>query len=209
MSEAKKVRLELIKELRTMIPIGILDAKTLLKNNQLNLEKSRSEFIHREVKRLCELHQEEEELVSQIFFACDYDPNITTDRIHDVKFDRQYSNLLYKSTKHDLNMVDAWLLTVYSHGLMNSLQTADFESVVLVVKEIGLPRFARELESAHDFLAKKEQEFRTFEEDKLLMAVEDLKNTPEYQSILESFKMKVTLNPDFFKVLNRLKRNVM
>lgn len=192
-----------------MIPVGIMDAKELLKKNHLNLEKSRSEFIHREVKKLCDLHQEEEELVSQIFFACDYDANITADRIDDVKFDRQYSSALYQTTKHDLNMVDAWLLTVYSHGLMNSLQTADFDSVVLVVKEIGLSDFALELKEAHAFLEQKEQEFRAFDEDKLLIAVEDLKNTGEYQGILESFKINVTLNPNFFKVLNRLKRNVI
>lgn len=203
-----KVSVKEIQKLRKMIPVGMMNAKQLLESNNGDLEKSRSNFIKVEVERLCLEFEESTDLVGELFFAEDYDYNRTVDRINDIKFDRQYSKEKYKSTKQDVNMLDAWLLTIYSHGLMNSLQTADFDSIILVVKEIGLIDFSRELGVAYKYLEKKEEEFKLLAETELLGAVEGLKNSKEYQSILESYKMNVALNPDFFKVLDRLRKNV-
>ena len=205
----EKVEIKQVQALRKLIPVGVMEAKSLLKKHDGDLEKSRTSFIESEVRKLCVQYQEEEALVAQIFFDEDYDCNRTVDKINDVKFDRVFSKANYKSTAHDLNMIDAWLLTVQSHGLMNSLQTSNFESIVLVIEEIGLKEFSKELEGVNSFLKVKEDEFSLLEESKLSQAVEDLKNSKEYQSILESYKINVLLNPDFFKILNRLKRNIL
>ena len=204
-----KVSIEVIQELRKLIPVGMLDAKRLLEMNNNDLEKARSQFITEEVKTLCIRTSEKEELVAELFFEQEYDKNKTKDRIDDVVYDRNFISMNLKTTPHDLNMVEAWLVTIQSFGLMNSLQTANFDCIVLVIKELGLEKFSKELEEAHAFLDQKEQEFQELTEDELIEAVDQLKISKEYKKVLESYKMNIALNPDFFKVLARMKKNVM
>jgi hypothetical protein len=203
-----KVSNDQIKELRKMIPVGIVEAKELLETFSADFEKCRTAFIESEIEKLCKLTGESKDLVAKCFFEAEYDINKAIDAIDDFVYDRNFPSLKLKSTKHDLNMVDAWLLTIESHGFMNSLQTADFDSIVLVVKEIGLVDFSSQLDSAYQFLVEKEISFRELEEEALIDAVENLKKSPEYQTVLEAYRVNVLLNPDFFKVLKRLRKNV-
>lgn len=203
------VAIDKIKELRSLIPVGLLDARRLLGINNNNLEKSRSQFITEEVKALCFKTGEKEELVAKLFFEEEYDKNRTKDRIDDIVYDRDFSSMNLKTSIFDLKMLDAWLLTVQSFGLMNSLQTNNFDSIVLVVEELGLKEFSRELKEAHDFLEQKEREFLDLTEDDLINAVAKLKVSKEYKKVLESYKMNVALNPDFFKNLARMRKNIL
>jgi hypothetical protein len=203
-----EVSLEKIQELRKMIPVGMMDAKQFIEESKGDLEKARTLFIEAEIEKLHQLKGEDRTLIAQLFFDEDYDINRTIDKLDDVIFDREFDLKNYETRPHDLNMTDAWLLTVQSFGFMNSLQTADFDSIVLVVKEIGLPDFANELDVASRYLAEQEVTFRELSEEALIDAVEGLKKSEKFQTALESFKLNVMLNPDFFKILKRMQKNI-
>lgn len=201
--------LEKIKSLRKMIPVGMLDAKHFLNLSKGNLEKARSFFIEEEIEKLFLQTGESKEIIGKLFFEEDYDIIRTLDAINDYIFNREFNLANYETRKHDLNMLDAWLITIQSFGFLNSLQTADFSSITLVIKEIGYHKFSLELHEAHLYLAQKEKDFMDLSEEKLIQAVDELKADEKYQSILEAYKMKVLLNPDFHKVLARMQRNIL
>ncbi len=203
------MNLQDIQQLRKMIPVGVSEAKSLLEKSLGDFEKARSFFIQNEIDKIHVLKQEDKSLIGQLFFEEDYDINRTLDKLDDVIFERNFKLENYKSRAHDLNMTEAWLLTVQSYGFMNSLQTSNFSSIVLVIKEIGLENFANTLDQGNKLLAQKEVEFKDLEEEALLDAVEGLKKSHEYQFVLEAFKMNVLLNPDFFKIFKRMQKSIL
>ena len=50
---------------------------------------------------------------------------------------------------------------------------------------------------------------RNIEEEKLIDAVAELKADPIYQKALEQFKINVLLDPEFLKVVERLRKGIL
>ena len=203
-----KVSKEEIIALRKLIPVGVFYAKKLLFNSKGSLEESRKIYLEEEIFRLSQETGVDQVKVGELFFENDYNSQHTLDAIHDYEFDLAFSKAKIKTLPKDFKQFDDWLEVVKKNGLMRSLQSKDFDSVFTVIYDTGYVDFAEALIEAHIFLHNKEIFLRGLEDGELIEAVADLKTDVVYLKAVEQFKLNVLLDPEFLKVIARLRKNV-
>ena len=208
MSNSYRASKEEIVELRKMVPVGVMDAKRLLEQAQGEFVEARKLYLEEEIKRLAQLTGLDEVKVGQFFFENDYSTQATIDAIRDFQFKVAFSKAAVKAQAKDFPVFDEWIEIVKHEGLMKSLQLTNFDSVFTVIYDTGFIDFAEALIEAHIFLHNKEITLRGVGDDELIEAVADLKQDDIYKKAVEQYKITVLLDPEFLKVIERLRKEI-
>jgi hypothetical protein len=172
-----------IKQLRREIPIGIHEARRLLRVNKGNVTQAKSEFIADEVKKISAETSMDIETVKGIFHESEFNRQVARTRVRQLKYDQNFDKSRLKGIEDiDFKAIDEWIYwceteSFRSGVFMNGYK--DFYQLCknhLLLEDVPLPQSIRTSSQSKPIYSEELKRIETYYEENETRIMEEFHN---------------------------------
>lgn len=196
---------EKIIAIRGVLPIGIMEAKELLKECEGDVNLAKERFIERQIGKIVEQTGENAEEVKNLFSDSQYDINLCISAITKSQYDKAFdTSRLEGLTDESFKAFDNWLQIEEDKSIHSAL-AGDIEEVLKVIEvNLLLPELSKNLREANLMMNQLIEEVKEKTVEEIVQSINELKSNKDYLSLTDKFEYyRIRLNDE----LEGVKRN--